>query len=136
MKAVYNNFLGGLAPFSDRIGPPGSYAEARDIDIHRTPGYIRPGFAEGNKTTGGTLTGIIIDAVVDPGGTNMYAQDDALTNKLYRLTNFGTVFTSNGTWPHTITGSTRGEGLLTYPIGTTNFLFAAWNTNLMRFDFG
>ena len=132
-KKIFSNWLGGLTSYSERVGAEGTYAEARDIDPYRNPGFIMPGWKESNKTSsaGGILTGLIKDAISDIGSNNMYALDDT---KLYQLTNFGTTFTNNTTFPHTITGASRGEALAIYPIGTTNYLFYFYQTNAGRFD--
>jgi len=133
MKAVYNNFLGGLAPFSDRIGPAGSYAEARDIDIHRTPGYIRPGFSNVNiaKSTDNPqiMDDLLIDHVNRSDGKSWLIDT---SGKIYEQTGYFTSLTNDSFWPRAPTGYTSGEGIFIYPIGTTDHLFYIGQTDIGR----
>jgi len=111
MKAIWNNFLGGLAPYSDLIGREGSYAEARDVDPHRKPGYIMPGWKETAVSSVDTaLAGLILDAAVDPDNATLtiYAIDDG---KLYEIGTLGTAFTDDANFPHAVS---TGSGVVFY----------------------
>lgn len=116
-KLIWDNFLGGLSVHSDNIGTPGMYAEARDMDPHRDPGFIMPGYVEAElATSAATLAGLIRGAVTDPDSINVFAID---SGKLYKFTNFGVTIASDVNWPHTVT---NGEDLVFYHIGAARKL--------------
>lgn len=126
-KKIYNYWMGGLTPYSENIGTEGMYAEARDMDPHRDPGFIRPGFAESAvvSSAGGVLTGLITGAVMDPGSSNVYAVDDA---NLYQITAFGAGFTNDTDWPED--GVTNGKDLVFYYVNGTSKLLAIQDVDI------
>ena len=137
MKITFDNFLGGLSVASDNIGAEGMYAEARDVDPQRSPGYIRPGFEEGATSQTG-LDGLITDAKIDPDATGqgvVYAID---STAIYKIT--GTTpntFTQDANWPHTIPIN-NGQSVIFYDIGSTvsstTYLFYLNSTTMGRCD--
>lgn len=107
MKLIINaqDFLQGLSPNSDLVG---GYAYGKDIDPQRDLGYLSPGYKEGTEVSsdGGVLSGLILDAAVDPDSTNIYAIGDS---KLYKIT-VGTSFVNDVNFPH----NTGGTGVVFY----------------------
>ena len=135
-KKIYNNWLGGLTSYSLNIGKEGSYAEARDVDPHRKPGFIVPGWAESNKTSssGGVLAGLISSAVVDPDSTDFYAIS---ATKVYKLTNAGTSFVNDANWPHAVPTAEDDrvdKEVFFYNVGNTSYLFYIMDTDIGRCD--
>ena len=124
MKKIYSNFLGGLS-VSDKITQENAYSQGENLDPHRSPGYIRPGWAHRDQTKGGTLVGLILDAGFNPDDiSSVYAIS---ATKLYKLTSFGTAFTSDGNWPHTIS---NGSEIFFYYIGSNRRLFYICSTDI------
>jgi len=117
MQLIWDNFLGGLSVYSENLGDPGMYAEARDMDPHRNPGFVMPGSTETElATSAATLAGLITGATMDPDSANTFAIDGG---KLYKFTAFGGTITSDGNWPHTVT---NGEDVVFYHIGAARKL--------------
>jgi hypothetical protein len=129
-KAIYDNFLGGLTSYSERFGPQGTYAEGRDVDPHRKPGFIMPGWAESSKvsSTGGVLGGLISSACINPASNKVYAID---LGKVYEIL-LGTTFTSDGNWPHATTSN--GWEVFFYHIAANNRLFYVMDANVGMCD--
>jgi len=139
-KKIYNNFLGGIAPFSDKIGLEGSYAESRSVDIHREPGYIMPGWIETVIDESGdvapVIESVIIDMANDPAiSGNMYVIDAG--GSLYKLLSITDAFTKIR--DNSVSGATRGEGVVSYKTniaGTpTNKLFYIYEDDAGVFNF-
>jgi len=131
MKHIFNNFSGGLALHSDKVGPENSYAEARDIDIHDEPGYIKPGWAASNISTSMTPTELILDACsYNTVSGEVYAIGTA---DLWKMTSGGKIITNGGaTWPHDISGTGDGKSVFSYYIGATEYIFYVMGVDMGR----
>lgn len=126
MRAVFSNFLGGLSALSENIGQEGAYAEARDMDPHRDPGFIMPGWTETEleDSNTGVLAGLIIGAVADQAQSNVYAID---SSKLYEITSLVSTFTDDGNFPHTVS---TGKDVVFYYIGANLRLLYIQDTDI------
>lgn len=122
---IYSNFLGGLS-LAERNTREGTYLQGENIDPHRSPGFIKPGWAHRDQTSsvGGVLTGLIVDAIVDPAGTIVYAID---SGKLYKIASVGGTFTNDGNFPHAVS---TGSEVFFYNIGSNRRLFYLQATDI------
>lgn len=123
-KAVYNNWIGGLAPYSDggnaRLGTSGSLRELRDIDVHDSPGFLSAGLDPTNIDSGTVLDNYLIDAVIDTQSQNAWAVD--ASGAVYKLS--GAIYTTIAqTFTAATVGSTRGEACVIYTVNGTDYLF-------------
>ena len=106
--------MGGLAPKSSLVGVEGMYAEGRDIDPYRKPGYIMPGFAESQIDAGTALENPLLNIIVSTAAIDQaYAIDSG--GSLYSITTF-TFTTIAKSRDNSVSGATRGEDLILYRV--------------------
>ena len=141
-KIYYNNFIGGLS-YSDRMGPAGSYLAGSEVnpfcdDFYN---YLIPEKVPVD-IVGATanVTDLITDFEMDP-NTNIgsvylcYGLGDA--GHFYKIKASVTEEVSaTGIWPYQISAGVdgyhggsgiEGHDLLSYKIGTTNYMLYSWD---------
>jgi hypothetical protein len=137
-KHVISDFLGGLS-LSDRNAKDNSFFEGREIDIHRDPGYLMPGWLVSTitKSDDGTpiINALINDICVDETTDDVYFGDD---DRLYHMNNiitraFNANFDGSSHYYYAISGSTQIYKLAIYSVnvaagGAKNYLLYAYKT--------
>src|SRR3990167_1962946 len=127
-----NSMMGGLAPKSSLVGVEGMYAEGRDIDPYRKPGYIMPGFAESQIDAGTVLENPLLNIIVSTAAIDQaYAIDSG--GSLYSITTF-TFTTIAKSRDNSVSGATRGEDLILYRVNEALRLFYFYEDDAGTFD--
>jgi len=133
----HSDWLSGANTFpnisiSEFLG--GSLVNPTNINPYNDFGVLQPGFLAEDVTNVSVATAALLNGVVHNG--KAYAiSSDAL---LHEITVTTGALTTPTTFPHTITGATTGQDIITYYIGATKYVFYSWkdgsNGNIGRYD--
>jgi hypothetical protein len=128
-KIELSQFLGGIS-FSDRLGREGSYFIGRAANPTNPlyEGYLTAGPAPILVSTTPTDVSAMVENQINI-ANEVYFIDKTADAKIHKYNIGSGNLSSSGVWPHTIysTGSTRGEDVKIYPVGTTPYLFYSYN---------
>jgi hypothetical protein len=137
-KIIYDNFLAGLSD-SDRQGPAGSYYKGFQVTPHQNNriGYILPQPIPTNATNVSAVADLVVDFEVEPNlsaSYEMYGLGSA--GHIYKMSYGPPITVSSSTfWPYHISAGLLGASgpagvvggdTITYPVGTTNYMFYSW----------
>lgn len=108
------------------------------FDPYRHLGYLSPGFDPTDATNVAEIDDLILNGVVGYESSTGYAYLITQGTDLHQMTLSTSTISDSSPWPHTISGSgaETGSDVITYRIGTTNYLFYSWNDSGAAWDVG